>query len=70
MLLTEVMDCEIVPAISTGKIENDNVANMDLYLRLLEEGKEKHFCHVLFRKEDEFIHYLSAYQEKNNSKED
>ena len=70
MFLTEVMDCEMIPAIFTSDIAKDNVANMEMYMKLLEEGKEKHFCPILFRKEDEFIHYLLAYQDRINSKED
>lgn len=51
MKLLDLMDCETVPAIYTGNKEYDDKANTDLYLSLVEEGKEKGFCPVLVDKE-------------------
>ena len=51
MYLTEIMDCEFVPAIYTGDKEKDNIANTELFLKLVEEGESKGFCPVLIYKD-------------------
>lgn len=70
MFLADVIDCEILQAINTGSIADDNVANMELYLKLLEDGKENHFSPVLLRKEKDFYRYLLRYCDVVKSKED
>ncbi len=61
MKLHEIMNCDMVPAASTGDFLNDNVANLELYFRLLKDGEQSGFCPILFRKEGEFYVYTLRY---------
>ena len=54
--LLSIMECRFVPAVYTGNAEKDNIANTELYLRLLDEGKTQGFCPVLVDKE--IKHYM------------
>lgn len=56
--LLDIMGCKYVPAIFTGNVQKDNVANTELYLKLLKEGDEKGVCPVLVEKD--IKHYIYA----------
>jgi len=49
--LLNIMGCRFVPAVYTGIAEEDNRTNTELYLHLVNEGKNQGFCPVLVDKD-------------------